>query len=148
LMVGIMWAFNGWGRFLWAALSDYIGRLPVYMIFFIIQIWLFLLLPNVSNIRLFQILIFVIMTCYGGAFSCMPAFVAELFGDKAVWQVRGMILTAWAAAWLIGPILSSWLKTATNSYNTVLSLYAWLFVVALLLSIVLHFQMKRSKKLA
>ena len=144
LMVGIMWAFNGGGRFLWATLSDYIGRLPVYMIFFVVQIALFLLLPHITSIWIFQAVIFVIMTCYGGGFSCMPSFVAELFGDKAVGQVRGMILTAWAAAGLTGPLLSSWLKATTNSYVTVLSLYAGLFVVALVLSGILWLNMKKS----
>jgi len=146
LMVGIMGAFNGGGRLLWAALSDYMGRLPVYMIFFIVQIALFLLLPHITSIWLFQAAIFVIMTCYGGAFSCMPAFVAELFGDKAVGQVRGVILTAWAAAGLIGPILSTRLKTTTNSYVAVFSLYAGLFVIALILSGILWLNMKKAKK--
>lgn len=124
LMVGIMGAFNGGGRLLWAAVSDYMGRLPVYMIFFVVQIALFLLLPHTTNIWFFQIIIFIVMTCYGGGFSAMPAFVADLFGDKAVGHVRGMILTAWAAGGLVGPMLSSWLKATTNSYTSVLSLYA------------------------
>jgi OFA family oxalate/formate antiporter-like MFS transporter len=78
----------------------------------------------------------------------MPSFVAELFGDKAVGQVRGMILTAWAAAGLVGPLLSSWLKATTNSYVTVLSLYAGLFVIALVLSGILWLNMKKSTKKA
>jgi OFA family oxalate/formate antiporter-like MFS transporter len=146
LMVGIMGAFNGGGRFLWAALSDYIGRLPVYMIFFALQIALFLLLPHLASVWMFQVCIFIIMTCYGGGFSCMPSFVAELFGDKAVGQVRGMILTAWAAAGLVGPLLSSWLKTTTKSYTAVLSLYAGLFALALILSRVLRMNIRKAKK--
>ena len=78
----------------------------------------------------------------------MPSFVAELFWDKAVGQVRGMILTAWAAAGLTWPLLSSWLKATTNSYVTVLSLYAGLFVVALILSGILWMNMKKSIKKA
>ncbi|RKJ45757.1 MFS transporter, partial [Butyricicoccus sp. 1XD8-22] len=37
-MVGLMGLFNGGGRLLWAAASDYIGRHNVFVIFFIIQL--------------------------------------------------------------------------------------------------------------
>lgn len=146
LMVGIMGAFNGWWRLIRAALSDYMGRLPVYMTFFIVQLVLFLLLPHISNPVLFQVIIFVVMTCYGGGFSCMPAFITQLFGDKSVWQVRWFILTAWATAWLVGPILSSYLKKLTNSYTSVLTIYAGLFGIALILSVILWISMRRQSR--
>lgn len=36
VMVGIMGLFNGGGRLVWAAISDYIGRSNVFVIFFAI----------------------------------------------------------------------------------------------------------------
>jgi OFA family oxalate/formate antiporter-like MFS transporter len=45
-MVGLMGVFNGGGRIGWATLSDYIGRPMTYILFFVIQIGAFALLPQ------------------------------------------------------------------------------------------------------
>ncbi|CAM5611027.1 Inner membrane protein OS=Lysinibacillus sphaericus OT4b.31 OX=1285586 GN=H131_16598 PE=4 SV=1 [Lysinibacillus sphaericus] len=37
-MVGVMGLFNGGGRLIWAAVSDYIGRSNVFVIFFTAQL--------------------------------------------------------------------------------------------------------------
>ena len=44
-MVGLMGLFNGGGRLVWAAASDYIGRKNIFVIFFTIQLIAFLSLP-------------------------------------------------------------------------------------------------------
>ena len=73
-MVGIIGLINGGGRIAWSTVSDYIGRRSVYVLFFIIEIAAFYLLAQTANALLFQILVFVIISCYGGGFSCMPAY--------------------------------------------------------------------------
>src|SRR5699024_8882129 len=65
-MVGVMGLFNGAGRIAWASLSDYIGRPNVYTAFFVIQIAAYFLLPISTSVILFSVLIYAIMTCYGG----------------------------------------------------------------------------------
>lgn len=65
-MVGLMGLFNGGGRIGWAALSDYAGRANTYTAFFVLQIVAFSLLPRIPNALLFQALLFLVMTCYGG----------------------------------------------------------------------------------
>jgi len=144
LMVWLMWAFNGWGRFGRATLSDYIGRTTVYVIFFAIQILLFFLLPNIGNAILFQIVIFVIMTCYGWGFACMPSLVTELFGSKYLSQIRWYILVAWWIAGLFWPILWAQIKQATWNYTYMLYTYGFMFVLALILSLILQKQNKKS----
>ncbi len=68
-MVGLMGLFNGAGRIGWASISDLIGRPNVYTAFFIIQIAAFILLPTLTHALLFQVALFLIMTCYGGGFA-------------------------------------------------------------------------------
>ena len=51
-MVGIIGLFNGTGRIVWAALSDFIGRANTYTAFFLIQIVAFFLLPITHLFRL------------------------------------------------------------------------------------------------
>ncbi|MDS8922372.1 MFS transporter, partial [Streptococcus pneumoniae] len=61
-LVGIMGIFNGGGRLGWAAISDYIGRPTVFMLFFIIQIIAFVMLPGITNVIIFQVFILLIVS--------------------------------------------------------------------------------------
>ena len=56
---------------------------------------------------MFQLLVFIIITCYGGGFSCMPAYLSDLFGTKQLSAIHGRILTAWGLAGIAGPLLLS-----------------------------------------
>lgn len=134
-MVGIMGLFNGIGRIGWASLSDYIGRPNVFTAFFLLQIGAFLLLPNAHEALLFQVLVFAIMTCYGGGFATLPAYIGDLFGTKELGAIHGYLLTAWAMAGVVGPILVSSVYDATKSYAGTLAIFAALFAVALAVSL-------------
>lgn len=79
-LVGIIGIFNGGGRIAWSTISDYLGRAQTYILFFIIEIVAFYLLAQTNSALTFQILILLIITCYGGGFSCMPAYLADLYG--------------------------------------------------------------------
>lgn len=145
-MVGIMGLFNGVGRIGWASLSDKIGRPAIYSIFFIIQIVAFFLLPGVTNVILFQILIFVIMSCYGGGFATIPAYIGDIFGTKQLGAIHGYILTAWAAAGMAGPLFAAWARTVTRNYNGTLYFFAGLLLVALFISILMMREIKRFRR--
>ncbi|WP_025027228.1 L-lactate MFS transporter [Caldalkalibacillus mannanilyticus] len=145
-MVGLMGLFNGLGRIGWATISDYIGRPNVYTIFFLIQIAAFMLLPSLTTAIAFQIAIFLIMSCYGGGFSSIPAYIGDLFGTKQLGAIHGYILTAWASAGLAGPLLASWIRETTNSYTATLTIFAMLFVVAFLISMLIRLDINRLRK--
>src|SRR5699024_10936124 len=95
-MVGILGLFNGSDRLAWATISDYSGRSNVYTTFFVIQVSAYFLLPITTNVFLFQILLFAILSCYGGGFSSVPAYIGDIFGTKQLGAIHGYILTAWA----------------------------------------------------
>lgn len=137
-MVGVMGLFNGLGRLGWASLSDAIGRPNVFSAFFIIQMLAFLVLPQVEDPLLFQLFIFVIISCYGGGFATMPAFLKDLFGTKQLGIILGYMLTAWAAAGMAGPLLAAWARSVSNSYNSTLYIFSGLLFVALLLSLLIR----------
>lgn len=145
-MVGVMGLFNGGGRLGWATLSDYIGRPNVYTAFFIIQIIAFFLLPFAASVVLFEILVFAILTCYGGGFSSVPAYIGDLFGTKQLGAIHGYILTAWAVAGVVGPILLSFIYDTTNSYNITLFIFGVIFIIALALSFWIRLDIKRIKQ--
>ncbi len=145
-MVGIMGLFNGAGRIAWASLSDRIGRPAVFMAFFLLQILAFTLLPNIQNELLFQGLIFLILSCYGGGFACMPAFIRDLFGTKQLGIIFGYMLTAWAAAGMIGPLFAAWTRSVTNSYDGTLYIFAGLLATSLFLSFLMKKEVQRIEQ--
>ncbi len=94
-LVGTIAIFNGAGRFLWAALSDVIGRRAVFATMFLVQAAVFFLLPYAHSYYAFLALGCVSLFCYGGGFGTMPAFAADLFGSRNIGRVYGLLLTAW-----------------------------------------------------
>lgn len=148
-MVGFMGLFNGLGRIGWSGLSDHLGRPTVWTTFFILEIAAFFLIPHIASKGIFQILIFLIITCYGGAFASAPAYISDLFGTRQVSAILGYLLTAWAVAGIVGPLLVSWVRDTTGSYTKTLYLFGSLFIVALILSLlmILNIRQHRSRRI-
>ncbi len=144
--VGLMGIFNGAGRIFWASLSDYLTRPVVYIIFFATQAIAFYILPTVTEIVVFQVLLFFIMSCYGGGFASIPAYIGDIFGTKELGAIHGYILTAWAAAGLVGPLIISMVKDSTGSYSQTLYVFAGFFVVAFIISILMLINIKSIEK--
>lgn len=136
-MVGMLGVFNGLGRIGWSSLSDKIGRSTLWMLFFVLQSAAFFTLPHVQNLLLFQAIIFLIVSCYGGGFASMPAFLSDLFGTRQVSAILGYILTAWSLAGIVGPTLIARMRQSSGSYGGVFGVFGGLFVAALVVSVLL-----------
>lgn len=136
-MVGLMGLFNGLGRIGWSSLSDHLGRPRIWVAFFVIQIVAFFALPSISVALAFQAIIFLILTCYGGGFASVPAYISDIFGTKQVSAIHGYILTAWAMAGIVGPMLASWVRETTGNYRKTLYIFAGLFIAALTVSLLM-----------
>lgn len=145
-MVGIMGIFNGGGRLGWAAISDYIGRPTVFIIFFSIQIVAFLTLPFITSVILFQILILLVVSCYGGGFSNLPAFIGDLFGTKQLGAIHGYLLTTWSLGGVFGPMIVSQIRERTDSYIPVFYVFLALILFAFIVSIMMKVDIKKSEK--
>ncbi len=143
-LVGIIGIFNGGGRIAWSTISDYLGRAQTYILFFIIEIVAFYLLAQTNSALTFQILILLIITCYGGGFSCMPAYLADLYGIRQLSTIHGRILTAWGLAGIAGPMLVSYFHEAGYGYTTALECFAALFVLNTIIAIILKIYSKRG----
>ncbi len=144
--VGLMGIFNGAGRIIWASVSDYLTRPVVFILFFITQILAFYFLTTVTSVVLFTILVYYIMTCYGGAFASIPAYIGDIFGTKELGAIHGYVLSAWALAGLAGPIIIAYVKDSTGSYTDTLYVFVALFFIALITSILMLANIKSIKK--
>jgi OFA family oxalate/formate antiporter-like MFS transporter len=108
---------NGFGRLIWAALSNRIGRHDTFLLILGTQIPLFIVLPQVHNPVVFTAICCYILLCYGGGFGTMPAFATDCFGTACMGQIYGKILLAWGFAGALGPMLMEYAKTTTGGFS-------------------------------
>ena len=111
--VGLLSLFNMGGRIFWASSSDYLGRKPTYMIFFALGAVLYALVPtfgHIHNTVLFVLAYAIILSMYGGGFATIPAYLRDLFGTANVGAIHGVLLTAWSAAGIVGPVLVNYIR--------------------------------------
>jgi len=85
----------------------------------------------------FAVAMAVLMTCYGAGFSLIPPYLSDIFGAKELATLHGYILTAWAMAALVGPMLLSVTYELIKSYQMTLLVFIALYVVALVVSYLL-----------
>ena len=70
----------------------------------------------------------------------MPAYLKDMFGTKYVGAIHGRLLTAWAVAGVLGPVLVNYIRQyqidsgipKAEAYNTTMYIMAGLLVVGLI----------------
>lgn len=166
---GLISLFNIGGRFAWASCSDFFGRKMIYVIFFVLGFVLYVSLPwsaKADSIALFVAAVCVILSMYGGGFSTVPAYLADLFGTQMVGAIHGRLLTAWATAGILGPVVVNYMREYQLSlgmpresvYNTTMYILAGMLVLGLICNLMIrpiaakHFmtpeELAREKQLA
>jgi len=105
--------FNIGGRFFWASLSDKLGRKLTYVVFFVLGGVLYFSVPGsaaAGSIVLFVSAFCIILSMYGGGFATVPAYLADIFGTQMVGAIHGRLLTAWATAGVLGPVVVNYMR--------------------------------------
>jgi len=105
--VGLLSLANMGGRLGWSTLSDKIGRPATFTIFVVggAAVYSSLALVGAAAIGVFVLLAVVQISFYGGGFSALPAYLKDLFGQRYVPVLLGIVLTAWSAAGVTGPLI-------------------------------------------
>ncbi|MBP0597876.1 OFA family MFS transporter [Herbaspirillum sp. LeCh32-8] len=166
---GLISLFNIGGRFAWASCSDFFGRKMTYAIFFVLGFVLYVSLPwsaKGHSIALFVGAVCIILSMYGGGFATVPAYLADLFGTQMVGAIHGRLLTAWATAGILGPVVVNYMREYQLSlgmpkdqvYNTTMYILAGMLVLGLICNLLIrpvaakHFmtpeELAHEKKLA
>ena len=146
---GLLSFFNILGRIGWASCSDFLGRKRTYIIFFALGFLLYVLSPwagSTGSVALFAGLFCVILTMYGGGFSTIPAYLADIFGTQHVGAIHGRLLTAWATAGVLGPVIVNYLRDyqldhgvpPDHAYNVIMYVLAGLLLVGLVCNLLVR----------
>lgn len=141
--------FNIGGRFFWASLSDMLGRKTTYMLFFLLGSALYLSIPESAksgNIMLFVGAFCIILSMYGGGFSTVPAYLADLFGTQMVGAIHGRLLTAWATAGILGPVIVNYMREyqlalgipREQVYNQTMMILAGMLMIGLVCNLLIR----------
>ena len=80
---------------------------------FILGLVLSASVPTVAHqgsVLLFVLFFCIILSMYGGGFATVPAYLADMFGTHMVGAIHGRLLTAWATAGVLGPVLVNYLR--------------------------------------
>lgn len=143
LVVSIMGIFNGVGRLIFSAVSDKLkSRETIYLIILGLSIAVTVIARYAnSNIAVYVALI-VVSACYGAGFSCLPSLLSDIFGMDNISKIHGLSLTAWAMAGLVGNQISNFVHNNTGSYNPVFSVLTFLYAIALVAVLSLHYSRK------
>jgi MFS family permease len=147
--VGLMSLFNMGGRFVWASVSDYIGRRNTYMVFFVLGIILYSLVPTtgaIGSIALFVAAFLIIISMYGGGFATVPAYLRDIFGTMHVGAIHGRLLTAWSAAGVLGPVLVNYIRQSqidhgvpkAQAYSVTMYIMCALLLVGLICNVLMR----------
>ncbi len=139
-LVGLMSLFNMGGRFAWATTSDYIGRKNTYFVFMVLGFILYCLVPltgTAGSVAGFVLCFLIIISMYGGGFSTVPAYLKDMFGTRYVGAIHGLLLTAWSAAGIFGPVIVNYLREynvthgvpKADAYNNTMYIMAGLLVI-------------------
>lgn len=110
--VGLISLMNIFGRIAWASSSDKLGRKPTYFIFFVLGAALYVLASFGAEWKSLAIVVAcfcIIASMYGGGFSTIPAYLADMFGTQFVGAIHGRLLTAWSTAGIVGPVIVNYL---------------------------------------
>ncbi|MGS0742154.1 OFA family MFS transporter [Glaciimonas sp. GG7] len=145
---GLISLFNIGGRFVWASCSDFLGRKNTYTVFFVLGFILFVSLPwsgAAGSMALFVSAVCLILSMYGGGFATAPAYLADLFGTQMVGAIHGRLLTAWATAGILGPVVVNYMREYQLSlgvpresvYNTTMVILAGMLVVGLVCNLLI-----------
>ena len=105
--VGLLSLFNLSGRFVWSSTSDLVGRKNIYIGYLGIGmiLYAFLAFQGSTSTIVFALTAGIIISFYGGGFATVPAYLRDLFGTFQVGAIHGRLLTAWAAAGVVGPLI-------------------------------------------
>ena len=141
--------FNIGGRFFWASLSDRLGRKGTFMVFFLLGGALYLSVPGSAgsgNVLLFVSAFCIILSMYGGGFATAPAYLADIFGTQFVGAIHGRLLTAWATAGVLGPVVVNYMREyqlglgipREQVYNQTMYILVGMLVIGLICNLLVH----------
>ena len=140
LAVGILSLFNGFGRIIFGALSDKIGRTNAMLIdATLMTMMMFAFIPVVISFKVIGALLGVVLIglAYGGISPLMPNICGDYFGTKNLGMNYAVLFTAWGLAGLLGPVMAGLVRDWTGKYELAYIVSGIMCLIASIISLTL-----------
>jgi OFA family oxalate/formate antiporter-like MFS transporter len=138
---------NTGGRIFWGWVSDKVGRFNTVMMMFVLGGLVMLVLPTISGLIAFVMVLIVIGLCFGGFMGIYPSITADTFGSKNLGMNYGVMFTAFGIAAFIGPRLAATVKEVhQGDYTYAFLIAAALSLVGIALTLLLVFRKSAASR--
>jgi OFA family oxalate/formate antiporter-like MFS transporter len=117
ILVIIYAIFNFLGRIAWGTISDSIGRIFSLFLMFAIQVFVFLIFEFLTQPFTLLIGKSIVGFTFGGMLTVFPAITADYYGTKNLGVNYGLVITAWGAGGVLGPLLGGITRDTTGDYR-------------------------------
>jgi MFS family permease len=137
-LFGVVSIFNAIGRFFWGGISDRIGCQRTFAAMFAVQAATLYWLCGVHTPAPALAGFAIVLLCCGGGFGTMPSYSAQCFGTRYMGLNYGLVLTAWGAAGLLGPMLVARAKDVGVSFAVLMPTIACALLASVILPVLTH----------
>lgn len=146
-VVSILAFFNAGGRIFGGLISDKLGRLPILMSAFMIELLglILLLFTGVGQEVIFIVAVSLIGLSFGIFMGVYPGFTADEFGSRNNSVNYGFLFTGFAMAGFFGPTSISKVLDLYDSYYPVFYISIGIVLIGLLLGLIFKILKKRLK---
>ena len=116
LATSVFAVFNGLGRPVFGYLCDRLAPRIVALLSFLLIIVAAVAAIGANTLPLFMLSFSLLWFTFGGWLAIAPAATSTFFGLRNVGQNYGLVFTAYGMGAIVGPLLSSYIYSTTQSY--------------------------------
>jgi len=129
------------------ALSDRIGRKPVFCLSFLLQGLAFLLLIPIPSSFVLCIFASIFGIAYGAWPALFPAVLSDFFGVKAMGKIYAVLTTNFFTCAICYPIFAGWIYDASGSYLYTFGTFSGLCFFGAVVSLFLRVPERDDKRM-
>ncbi len=138
VLIAVYAFFNASGRIGCGVISDKIGRMMTLILMFGLQCAIYLMFSRLVTPTSLMFGIAVVGFTFGGMLTIFPATTADFFGLKNFGVNYGMLITAWGAGGLFGPLVGGMVRDLTGTYALSYTISAAISALGILLAFVVR----------
>ncbi len=135
ILIAVYAVFNATGRLACGVISDRIGRMRTLMLMYALQVAIYAVFVRLVTPTSLMFGVAVVGFTFGGMLTLFPATCADYFGLKNFGVNYGMLITAWGAGGLLGPLLGGLVRDLTGTYSISYTISSMVSVVGIVLAL-------------
>jgi len=147
LLVVVYAIFNFIGRVTWGTVSDYLGRTITLLTMFLIQAVVYFSFAALTNPVALLIGKSLVGFTFGGMLAIFPVITADFYGMKNLGVNYGVMITAWGAGGILGPLLGGIARDITGGYGISYLVSAILSIAGAAISLLVRHPDRESRSL-